>query len=158
MVIACLPTQILLEAKMSLIESWLPLEYVLPNGSKTGKPIPAGIDWQIIEISGGGKAVLAFKTLMNKWIQSGLLIPAQYIEITFGHDTYCVIDGGNDGEYVQPISKVVSFQNKGEIISFAYSLKETRGHEKNITLGDGIYIEKISRILPTYTKDDDRTD
>lgn len=143
---------------MSLIESWLPLEYVLPNGSKTGKPIHAGSDWQIIEMSGGGKAVLALKTLMNKWIQSGLLIPAQYIEITFGHDTYGVIDGGNDGEYVQPISKVVSFQNKGEIISFAYSLKETRGYEKNITLGDGIYIEKISRILPTYTKGDDRTD
>lgn len=143
---------------MSPIESWLPLGYVLENEAKVGKPLHTGKEWQIIELSGGGKAVLVIDDLLKKWMDCGLLSPAQVLKVSFGDASYGAIDGGNGGEYVQPISKIVSFQNKSEIISFAFSLKETRERAKNISLGDGIYIEKISRILPTYTEDDDRTD
>lgn len=143
---------------MSPIESWLPMGYVFANGLKAGKPLHIGRGWQIIELSGAGKAILAIDTLIQKWLDSSLILPVQVLEISFGDLTYGMIDGGNEGEYVQPISKVLSFQHKSEVITFAYSLKETRDHDKSASLGDGIYIEKISRILPTYTQSDNRTD
>lgn len=143
---------------MSPIEPWLPLGYVFANGLKAGKPLHIGSGWQIIELLGDGKAILAIDTLIQKWLDSGLILPVQVLKVSFGDITYGVIDGGNEGEYVQPIPKVLSFQHKSEVISFAYSLKETRDHDKSPSLGDGIYIEKISRILPTYTQSDNRTD
>ncbi len=55
------------------------------------------------------------------------------------------------GQVLSPVCDGESPNSKSEALAFAVALKETRAIDKEIALQDGIYVEKISRILPTYS-------
>jgi hypothetical protein len=44
---------------MIMVDAWLPIGHVLPDGARLRIALHGGRDWQIVETQGGGRALLA---------------------------------------------------------------------------------------------------
>lgn len=131
------------------LESWLPIGYVLSDGVQCGRPIHAGINWQILETRGGGKALVVTEDLFAKWESSGLVEDGDLHRVLFGSDTYRELSCGSS-QLLVPLPDCRSPNNKSEAMAFATALRETRRIDSISPLQDAIYVEKFSRLLPTY--------
>jgi len=143
---------------MAIIEPWLPFGYAINDQTNVSKPIFEENNWQIIESSKKGRVLIAKKELFDKWVCESFLTPSDAIEILFGDQTYYAVLGGEPMQYLVPIASVPSLQNKMEVASFALSIKVSREIDPNVSFGDGLYIERLSRILPTYSDVDPMED
>jgi Cdc6-like AAA superfamily ATPase len=131
------------------IDSWLPINFKFPDGSKSGKPKHGGNDWQIVEIEGGGQALLANKTIQKRWLSSGLIEVSSMVGFNFGHEELFMISS-SPSQILSPVFDCRSPNSKNEALAFSLALKSTREFDSTSSLHDAIYIESISRILPTY--------
>jgi hypothetical protein len=131
------------------IESWLPSGFKLPDAAQCGRPLHGTANWQIVETRGGGRALLVKEDLVAKWVQSGLLDRADLHECTFGSEKIQEISCGAS-QILGPLAECKSPQNKSEALAFATALKATRDIDAGSPLQDAIYVEKFSRLLPTY--------
>ena len=132
------------------LDSWLPVGFTTPDGELAKRVLFEGADWQLYEAQGGGR-ILVFKELLaNKWSNSGLLDSSQVHFFSFNGLSLGSISSSIDHE-LAPIENSKSPNNKSEALSFAESLRATRERDPVSALQDGIYVEKLSRILPTYS-------
>ena len=131
-------------------ESWLPIGFQLPDGAKTRAALYEGGNWQIFEIFSGGRALIAQQDLAERWIEAGLLDEGQLSEFTFGDSHFRSMSCG-ESQVLSPVSEGVSPNSKSEALSFALTLKATRAIAAEIPLQDALYVEKFSRLLPTYS-------
>lgn len=129
---------------------WLPVGYRLPDGARTSRPLYAGNDWQIFETQGDGRALLVEDELASRWINAELLERGVLAPFTFGSLRLNSISSG-PSQALCPVSDGRSPNTKSEALAFAVALKETRDIDKESPLQDAIYVEKISRLLPTYS-------
>jgi cell division protease FtsH len=138
---------------------WLPMGHVLPDGARTGRPLYAGHGWQIFETQGAGRALLADDDLVDRWFDAGLLEPGVLASLTFGTLRLNSISSA-PSQVLCPVADGRSPNTKAEALSFALALRATRSLDKTSPLQDAIYVEKISRLLPTYSissRTDDET-
>ncbi|MBV5329364.1 MAG: ATP-binding protein [Chlorobium sp.] len=133
-----------------ILEAWLPVGFELPDGKKTRKALFEGHDWQILETHDNCKALVARDKLVNRWIESGLIGESSLTSFTFVEQKYWSISCSAD-QVLCPVSEGKSPDTKNEALSFALTLKATRDLDQDSYLQDAIYIEKISRLLPTYS-------
>jgi cell division protease FtsH len=131
------------------LESWLPIGHILPDGAQCGRPIHGGINWQIVETQGGGKALLATEDLFTKWEANGLIEDGDLRRVPFGDEVYREVSCGSS-QLLVPLPDCRSPNNKSEALAFATALRETRRIDPDCPLQDALYIEKFSRLLPTY--------
>lgn len=131
------------------LESWLPIGFELPDGARCGKPLHGGTNWQIVETGGGGRALLAREELVGKWIDSGLVDERDLRECTFGSEKICEVSCGVS-QTLGPVAECNSPLNKSEALAFATALKATREIDEESALQDAIYVEKFTRLLPSY--------
>lgn len=129
---------------------WLPMGHRLPDGAKTARPLYAGSGWQLFETRGGGHAVVVEDDLASRWVRSGLLEDGVLSKFTFGALRLNAISSG-PSQVLSPVSDCRSPNTKAEALAFALALKSTRRIDKESPLQDAIYVEKISRLLPTYS-------
>jgi len=106
-------------------------------------------NWQIIETRGGGSALVAKPDLVAKWVDSGLIEDAAFREFTFGSDIYREVSSG-PSQLLAPLVGCRSPDDKSEALAFATALKATRDIDPDSPLQDAVYVEKFSRLLPTY--------
>ncbi|MEY3288456.1 MAG: hypothetical protein RLZZ419_698, partial [Pseudomonadota bacterium] len=132
------------------IDAWLPVGYKLPDGAKSKIVIFDGTGWQILETQGNGRALIAREELTQRWIESGLLAPGSLATFDFGDQRLCSISCGTS-QVLCPVSEGKSPNTKNEALSFSLAFKVTREIDKESPLQDALYIEKISRLLPTYS-------
>jgi hypothetical protein len=132
------------------LESWLPVGFKLPDGAKARFALFEGTDWQIYETVGGGRALVAQGTLVQRWLKSGLIDEGALESFTFGARRFRAISSG-PGQTLCPVSDAKSPDNKSEALAFALALKATRGVDSESALQDALYVEKITRLLPTYS-------
>jgi hypothetical protein len=132
------------------IDSWLPFNFMFPDGSKCGKPNHAGIDWQLVDIEGGGQALIAMKSIHDKWISSRLIEPTSMVSFNFGHEVLFMISS-SPSQILSPVFDCRSPNNKNEALGFSIALKSTRDLDPTSSLHDAIYVESLSRLLPIYT-------
>lgn len=131
-------------------DSWLPISFHLPDGSIAGKVNFGGEDWQLIYIEGGGKALVVKKSLHEKWVDSKLIDNETMKQFKFGNfELYMV--SSSPSQFLAPVLDCRSPNNKNEALSFSISLESTRKLDKESSLHDSIYVESISRLLPTYS-------
>jgi hypothetical protein len=131
------------------LDSWLPVGFTTPDGESVKRALFEGADWQLYEVQGGGRFLVFKESLASKWFNASFLDLSQVHLFYFNGLNLGSISSGIDHE-LAPIENSKSPNNKSEALSFAESLRATRERDPDSALQDGIYVEKISRILPTY--------
>jgi hypothetical protein len=115
-----------------------------------GRLVAGGGDWQIYERSEGGRVLVANAEIAERWVSSGCLTPSDLLQFDFGSQGLRVLDGGAD-HVLAPLDRCRAPYDKSEALAFAAAMRETRRAGEDASLGGGIYAERVSRILPTYT-------
>ncbi len=131
-------------------ERWFPMKYELPDGTVLGRLFTANGDWHIYRVDRSNKVLVARVALANQWISSGLLIESASLPFNFGQDKFVAIASGADQQLV-PVGDFTSPETKADALAFAVSLRESRRIMEDVPLHDAIYVERFSRLLPTWT-------
>lgn len=132
------------------LDAWLPVGHKLPDGAKSVVALFGGAGWQIIQTEGDGRALLVRDELANRWVTAGLLDEGALIPCQFGKQRLRSISCGAS-QVLCPVSDGKSPDTKSEALAFATALRATRAIDKESPLQDALYVEKISRLLPTYS-------
>jgi len=132
------------------LESWLPVGFKLPDGAKVRVALFEGTDWQIHETMGGGRALVVQDSLAQHWIESGLIDEGTLEAFQFGNRRLRAISSA-PSQTLCPVSEGNSPDNKSEALAFALALKATRDIDAHTALQDALYVERITRLLPTYS-------
>lgn len=132
------------------LDAWLPIGFKLPDGARTRVALLQGSNWQVIETDGGGRAVLARDELAQRWLAAGLIEQSTFASFDYGDQRLWFISCGSS-QVLCPVTEGRSPNTKAEALSFALALKATRALDTDSPLQDALYVEKISRLLPTYS-------
>ncbi|PWY53883.1 ATP-binding protein [Legionella qingyii] len=132
------------------INAWLPIGYKLPDGAIARIAIFEGIDWQIIEVLSGGRALIAHDKLTQQWISSGLIDHDSLTAFYFGNQRFWSISC-SASQNLCPVSKIRPPNTKNVALIFAQAFKATREITSGLSLQDALYIETLNRLLPTYS-------
>ena len=131
------------------IDPWLPVGLTLPDGARTRLPCAEGADWQIYEAEGGGRALVVRNGLLRRWVESGLISEKDWPAVPFGSNA--LFSYSSPRQALTPLTQSQSPNSNVEAITFARSLRATREIDPTTSLTDALYVEAISRLLPTYT-------
>lgn len=132
------------------LEPWLPVGFTLPDGAKARIALFEGTDWQIYETMGGGRALVAKSSLAQRWLESGLIDEGTLDSFQFGAGRFRATSSA-PSQTLCPVSGGRSPNNKPEALAFALAFKATRDIDAESALQDALYVEKITRVLPTYS-------
>ncbi len=132
------------------LDAWLPVGFSTPDGERARLALHEGTDWQIYKAQGGGRILVTKPALAARWIESGLIDASQIRSFEFGGEKYCEFSSGID-HVLAPVIESNSPESKNEALSFAESLKATRDIDATSSVHDAIYVERLSRLLPTYS-------
>ena len=132
------------------LDAWLPIGFKLPDGARARIALYEGADWQVYETQGGGRALVAHDELGARWHEAGLIDDGTFDAFQFGEHQLRAISC-SPSQALLPISEAKSPDNKAEALSFALALKATRDIDSESALQDALYVEKITRLLPTYS-------
>lgn len=132
------------------LDPWLPIGFKLPDCAAARIAIFEGTQWQILETSGGGRALVVHEELCRRWMDAGLVEPGTLISFAFGEQRLLSVSCGAS-QVLCPVSEGRSPDTKAEALAFALALKATRALDAESPLQDALYVEKISRLLPTYS-------
>jgi AAA+ superfamily predicted ATPase len=129
---------------------WFPIGYKITNEYNYKKPKYESESWQIIEYD-NSSLLLVNQVLFNKWTEKNLLEDYMFDEFVYSNEIYYFIESGKDN-LLRPVEKTLNFINDNDAISFSLALNKTREKlSEDISLHDGIFIEKYSLILPIYS-------
>jgi cell division protease FtsH len=132
------------------LDAWLPIGFNLPDGAKARVALSEGADWQILETQGAGRALVVRESLAQRWLDAGLIDDGAFSPFQFGDLQLRSISCGLS-QTLCPVSEANSPDNKAEALAFALALKATRDIDADSALQDALYVEKITRLLPTYS-------
>lgn len=132
------------------LDAWLPIGFKLPDGAKARVALFEGADWQILETQGGGRALVVREALAQHWLDAGLIDDGTFNSFQFGDSELRSISCG-PSQTLCLVSEAKSPGNKAEALAFALALKATRDIDSDSALQDALYVEKITRLLPTYS-------
>ena len=132
------------------LEAWLPVGFQLPDSARVRIALFEGAEWQICETMGGGQALVAQNALAQRWIGAGLIDEGTMNAFQFGARQLRAISSA-PSQTLCPVSEGKSPDNKSEALAFALALKATRDIDSESALQDALYVEKITRLLPTYS-------
>src|SRR4051812_12247173 len=133
-----------------VIDAWLPRGFLFPNGAKAQGAVSEGADWQIMDIGGDKRALIVRSDLVQKWIESKLVSADAFAPFDFGETRYWILTSPLD-QNLSPIEGSKSPNSKADALLFAHALKATREIDNDSPLQDAIYVERIGRLLPTYS-------
>lgn len=131
-------------------DTWLPIGHKLPDGAKSRVALFEGAGWQILETQGGGRALIVRDDLAQRWFESGLLDQGALSRFEYG-DQLLWSTSSSPSQVLCPASDGKSPGSKNEALAFALAFKATRQIDQESHLQDALYVEKFSRLLPTYS-------
>jgi AAA+ superfamily predicted ATPase len=132
------------------LDSWLPIGFKLPDGARIRIALFEGAGWQVYETQGGGHSLVVHNDLGARWQDTGLTDEGTFDALQFGDRSLRVISCA-PSQTLLPVSEAKSPDNKADALSFALALKATRSIDEESPLQDALYVEKITRLLPTYS-------
>ena len=136
-----------------IIDAWLPKGYQLKSGDVIQKTLQCGDDWQIVSLQENGLSLIVAKPLARRWATNGLVDDDYFIPFSFGSNDYSFLCCTHQHILAQ-VSDCRSPNTKTEALAFVQALIATRNIDKKSTLHDAIYVESISRLLPTYSNNE----
>jgi len=132
-----------------MADPWLPIGFRLSCGAVAGPIVFSADAWQISAADEGGRTLIVTDELAQKWISGGLADRASLQAFQFGARTYHSLSCQPD-QMLAPVAECRAPDSKAEALAFALALQATRRIDQSAGLQDAIYVEKISRLLPTY--------
>lgn len=132
------------------VEPWFPVNYELPNGVVLRKLLGAGDDWQLYGAGHGARVLVSRPELVEQWATAKLLDKDVLEEMKFGADSYFSIES-NKNQQLAPVTKFITPESKTDAAAFAVSMYQTRQIAQEVSFHDAIYVERLSRLLPTWT-------
>jgi len=132
------------------IETWLPFGYELPDGAVCRRARHGDALWQIVDTDGGGRALIVYDELYQKWVKAGLVDEGNLEFFTFGPVKFHEISSG-PSSVIEPIHEGKSPDSHAEAVAFANALRSTRMIDSKSALQDAIYVEDLARVLPVYS-------
>ena len=138
-------------------ERWFPAKHQLPDVSRLGRLLSSGPDWQIYRLDKDNSILVARHCLTDRWVEAKLVPDTVLDSFTFGNEEYGVIASGA-GQRLEPVIDSGSPDTKTDGLAFAVSMRETRKIDPRVPLHDAIYVERFSRLLPTWTVSEGSTD
>lgn len=131
-------------------KQWLVRGTMLPDGSKTKKLIAFSEEWQISSTSYDGFILAVKPQLYGKWVTAGLIPESVFDSLTTRDAEYRVFTSKH-GYMISSVESGPYPNTSIEARAFAVALRETRKIVGTVSLHDAVYLEQISRLLPTYT-------
>src|ERR1700747_218031 len=133
------------------LDAWLPVGFALANGKQVANVLHEGIDWQLYRTRRkAGNVLFAKERIATRWKDTGLVDPGTLLIVALGDETLYALC--SDEHYVLcPVSECKSPNSKSEALAFVTAIKETRIRDSQSSLHDAIYVEQLSRLLPTYS-------
>ena len=128
----------------------MPIGFELPDGAHCGRLLHVDNKWQIVETRGGGSGLIAKDELFAKWLESGLVDDGELKPFSFGSDTFREISC-SASQILAPLADCRSPKSKSEALAFATAFRETRAIDPDNPLQDAVYVENLSRLLPSYS-------
>jgi len=135
---------------MVVVDSWLPVSYRLPDGAYVRRALFGSANWQIFETNGGGRALVARDDLVRRWLSTGLVEEDVLSQFLFGGEKLWGISS-RPSQVLSPVAHSSVPITLAEALAFAQALKASREIDPHSAFQDAIYVEKISRLLPTYS-------
>lgn len=132
------------------IDAWLPNGFLFPDGAKVGSAAFEGVGWQVYGTAGKGHALVVHQELWERWLSAGLVQEGEFHSLRFGEHRFQSLSCGAS-QVLRPVSEAKSPDNKVEALAFALALKATREIDPDSPLQDALYVERITRLLPTYS-------
>jgi hypothetical protein len=138
------------------VDPFIPIGYAIAAG-RAGRVLAGGEGWQIYDTGRSGRVLIAEKKLGDRWLASGLLEDGTLEAFAFGpQELYALYSGAN--YRLDPVGASPSPASKSEAIAFAAAMKQTRELDAATPLQDAVYVEKLSRLLPSYSLSSPKAD
>lgn len=132
------------------LEAWFPIGFTFPNGHSSRLPVHEGGNWQLYTKADSGSVLVVKDILAEEWFSANLLPEKLMDQFVFAEKTY--FSYACEGDYVLlPLSFCPSPDDKNEALAFAEALRASRECNTDCSFNDAIYVEKLSRLLPTNT-------
>lgn len=131
-------------------ERWFPINYDFSDELKLRKLLSAGDDWQLYGAGHGSRVLVSRPGLGKRWVSEGLLDESTLVEVEYGEDSFLLIRSGKH-QQLSVITEFASPETKADAAAFAVSMHQTRKIIQDASLHDAIYVERLSRLLPTWT-------
>lgn len=132
-----------------LIDPWLPVGFGLPGGTRFGTALWEGPGWQIADAGGSQQVLIADVATAQRWIETRLIDAGAFQSFSFGSRPLVSLMSGNRQMLCQ-VADSRSPNTKSEAIAFALALRATRAIDPHAGLQDAIYVERLSRLLPSH--------
>lgn len=128
-------------------DPWLPIGTKVA-GASIGRILQSGVGWQIFsDRQSRGRVLVALPALAAEWTDSRLLSEASFTDATFGNRTFRAFHSGHDHQ-LSAVELCPSPQNLADALSFAAAVRRTREVAETASIGNGIFVEQLSVILP----------
>ena len=131
-------------------DAWFPRGFSFPDGSTMLGVNFEGKDWQIIKTNQSSVNLVASDPLFKRWSEHRLVQEGVFQTFTYGEDKFHVLTS-SAGHVIVPVGEAKSPENKVDALAFVASLNATRKIDRDVPLHDAIYVEKYSRLLPTWS-------
>ena len=131
-------------------DRWIPTGQQLAGGAMVRQLLHAGPDWQIFRIERDESVLVARASLAERWVRAGLVAEGLLENLEFGSEEFRAISSG-PGHRLEPVATSGSPASKPDALSFAISLDQSRRIDPSAPFHDAIYVERYSRILPTWS-------
>jgi len=131
-------------------QRWLPNNFRLHDGLVLGRLLSSNCDWQIYRTGKSISALIARSCLVERWVDLNLVADTAFTAFTFGKQRFQSLVSGHE-QRLEAVYGASSPNTKEEGMAFALSVRETRKIDQSIPLHDAIYVERLSRLLPSWT-------
>ncbi len=129
---------------------WFPIGYNIINSFAYKKPLLQDESWQILKYE-DNSLLIVDALLLNHWLNDNLLESYMYSEFLYDDKKFYCLESNNEN-ILSTIKYTLNYIDDNDVLSFYAALKKTRDLlGKETSLHDGIFIEKYSIILPTYS-------
>jgi len=127
---------------------WLPTGFEFSELGPIGPLLSSGRGWEIYSVGSSGRALCVSASLHDSWVQDGLISDSTFRKLEFGGHELRFLESTED-HLLCAAQEGLPNCSIGLAESFAVSLRETRRINSNVVLGHAIFVEKLTRLLPT---------
>lgn len=131
-------------------DAWLPVGFLLPDGLPVRRILDDDVDWQLYQTKNDGRALIVKEVLAQRWLQAGLLEAGLLSPFAFAGEELRMLASKSDHR-LTPVAAHQSPDSYSEALAFADALRITRRIDPDTPLHDALFVERYSRLLPTYT-------
>lgn len=130
-----------------MIDSWFPRNYKLTEDIIIKKAVFSGSDWQIYTCVDETSVLIAKTSLTDYWCKTGYIESTLLQNFSFAHQQFYFLSSPAD-MCLAPIAFYQDFVTYEDGKSFAVAFAASRKIDPEVSLSDGIFVEKYSIILP----------